>query len=116
MSESGQSWQTVFKGLPEEAARIRSWTASRVTHEDAPLIANELFVAVLGPPERRPTVVEMTISTSGRRIRLTATGTAPLPFLQIHGPGGILITHLSQTSGVSADFHSLWALLQEPLP
>lgn len=113
MSESGHTWQLAFKGHPAEAARVRQWTRGRLSQDDAPLIANELFVAVLGSlPARRPDIIEMTISTAGSRARITATGFLPLPVLQIHGPGALIIERLAHSAGVSTDGHALWAYLR----
>ncbi|MGW4030732.1 hypothetical protein ACWEFL_15665 [Streptomyces sp. NPDC004838] len=92
--------------------RVREWTRSHLAHEDAPLIATELFTAILGSgPDRHPDIVEMTISTAGPRVRISATGYHPLPVLQTHGPGALIIRGLSQASGTSDDLHSLWAQL-----
>ncbi|MFF0446201.1 hypothetical protein ACFYT4_07270 [Streptomyces sp. NPDC004609] len=74
-------------------------------------MANELFIAVLGCYDRRPDVIDMTISTADHRARITATGHQPLPILQIHGPGALIISRLSESSGASTDLHSLWAQL-----
>ncbi|MFE9950204.1 hypothetical protein ACWD62_30085 [Streptomyces sp. NPDC005146] len=113
MPESGHTWRIAFKGHPAEAARVRQWTRGRLAHGDAELIANELFVATLGSlPGRRPDVIEMTISTAGSRARISATGFLPLPVLQIHGPGALIINSLSHSSGVSLDGHGLWAQLR----
>ncbi|WP_307663268.1 hypothetical protein [Streptomyces sp. V1I1] len=102
-----------FKGHPAEAARVRQWTRGRLTHDDAPAIANELFIAILGSrTERRPDVIEMTISTAGSRARISATGYRPLPVLQIHGPGALIVNQLSHSSGVSIDGSGLWAQLR----
>ncbi|MEV0034762.1 hypothetical protein [Streptomyces sp. NPDC050804] len=115
MSESGHTWRQAYKGHPSEAAQVRDWIRSRLDHDDAPLIANELFVAVLGSlTARRPDVIEMTISTAGRRIRITATGQHPLPVLQVHGPGALIISRLTESSGVSVDGFGLWAQLTAP--
>jgi hypothetical protein len=112
VSETGHTWRVTFKGHPAEAAHVRQWTRGRLTHEDAPTIANELFTAILGShTERRPDVIEMTISTAGSRARIAATGHRPLPVLQIHGPGALIITELSHSSGVSIDGNGLWAQL-----
>ncbi|MFI6689052.1 hypothetical protein [Streptomyces sp. NPDC050485] len=110
MPESGHTWRKAFKGIPEEARNVRVWTAGRLGHPDAPLIANELFAAVLGA---RPDSIEMTLSTAGTRIRIAAHGFVPLSFLQIHGPGVILISQLANASGVSEDGQTLWALFGE---
>ncbi len=108
MPESGHTWRQAFKGLPEEARHVRTWTASRVPHEDAPLVADELFAAVLGT---RPDIVEMTISTAGTRARIIASGLTPLPILQVHGPGAIVIRGLSHSHGITTDCCGLWAQL-----
>lgn len=113
MSESGHTWRVAFKGHPAEAARVRQWTRGRLTHDDAPAIATELFIAILGShSERRPDVIEMTISTAGTRARISATGYRPLPVLQIHGPGALIISKLSHSSGVTTDGSGLWAQLR----
>ncbi|MFI6084116.1 hypothetical protein ACIBBB_24575 [Streptomyces sp. NPDC051217] len=116
MSESGHTWRLVFKGHPAEAARVRQWTRGRLTHRDAPAIANELFVAILGSsPARRPNAVEITISTAGRRARISASGAHPLPMLQVHGPGVLIIDRLSQSYGATADGYGVWARLVQEL-
>ncbi|MFD5111422.1 hypothetical protein ACFWNG_03755 [Streptomyces sp. NPDC058391] len=116
MSESGHTWRMAFKGHPAEAAHVRQWTRGRLTNDDAPLVAHELFVAVLGSlSTQRPDVIEMTISTAGSRARVTATGCHPLPVLQIHGPGAVIISRLSHSSGVTTDGHGLWAQLAKEL-
>lgn len=113
MSESGHTWRLAFIGHPAEAARVRRWTRGRLAEDDAPAIANELFVAILGSlPARRPNLVEMTISTAGARARITASGGRPLPALQIRGPGAVIVDQLAHASGVSADGRGLWAQLR----
>ncbi|MHC3391282.1 hypothetical protein ACLQ2E_17780 [Streptomyces lavendulocolor] len=109
MPETGQSWQQAFKALPEEAARVRAWAGGRVQHIDAPLVAHELFVAILGT---RPDVIEMTVSTAGTRARITATGPTELTALHTHGPGLAIIAGLSRHSGVTTDACGLWAQLR----
>lgn len=108
MPESGHTWQKAFKGEPIEAAHVRLWTAGRVHHPDAPLLAHELYVAVLksGAP-----VIEMTLSTAGTRIRITAEGPEPLPLIYSHGPGWNLINGLSHLCGLTTDECGLWAQL-----
>ncbi|MFJ6645758.1 hypothetical protein ACIQPS_08865 [Streptomyces sp. NPDC091290] len=108
MPESGHAWQKAFKGEPIEAAHVRLWTAGRVLHADAPLLAHELYVAVLssGAP-----VIEMTLSTAGERARITAQGQDPLPLLSTHGPAWRLITGLSQSAGLTTDERGVWAQL-----
>ncbi|MFF3346066.1 hypothetical protein [Streptomyces sp. NPDC002779] len=108
MPESGHTWQKAFKGEPIEAAHVRIWTRGRVTHPDAPLVADELFVAVLGSGAP---AVEMTLSTAGDRIRITAQGHDPLPLIHSHGPGWSILTGLCQRAGLTADETGLWGLL-----
>lgn len=108
MPESGRTWQKAFKGEPIEAAHVRLWTAGRVQHPDAPAVANELYTAVLssGAP-----VVEMTLSTAGPRIRITAEGPDLLPLIHSHGPGWRIVTGLAALSGITTDERGLWAQL-----
>lgn len=108
MPESGQSWQKAFKAEPIEARHVRLWTAGRVKHPDLPLIADELFLAVLssGAP-----VVEMTLSTAGTRIRVIASGPDPLPITSSHGPGWTIVSGLADRTGLSTDECGLWAQL-----
>ncbi|AKN71217.1 hypothetical protein QR97_16650 [Streptomyces sp. PBH53] len=108
MPESGHTWQKAFKGEPIEAAHVRLWVAGRVQHPDAPLIANELFVAVLSSGAA---AVEMTLSTSGSRIRIIATGPHPLPLTSSHGPGWTIVSGLANLTGMSTDETGLWAQL-----
>lgn len=108
MPESGHTWQKPFKGEPIEAAHVRLWTAGRVKHPDAPLIASELYTAVLGSGAP---VVDMEISTAGTRIRITARGTDPLPILYSNGPGWSLVTSLAHLAGLTTDECGLWAQL-----
>ncbi|GGW15065.1 hypothetical protein GCM10018980_76190 [Streptomyces capoamus] len=108
MPESGHMWQKAFKREPVEAVHVRLWIAGRVRHPDAPLIANELFVAVLSSGAA---AVEMTPSTAGSRIRITATGPDPLPLISNHGPGWTLLSGLATIAGLSTDECRLWAQL-----
>jgi len=108
MGESGHTWQKAFKAEPIEARHVRLWTAGRVRHPDAPLIANELYVAVLGSGAP---VVEMTLSTAGTRIRITAHGPDPLPLINSHGPGWQIIHGLATLAGLTSDECGLWAQL-----
>jgi len=110
VSESGRSWTRAFKGHAVEAAHVRHWIRERASHPDAPQVAHELFVAVLGAG---PEVIEMTISTAGPRLKLTATGTDPLPLLHSHGPGWRIIHGLACTHGQTDDKHGLWAQLED---
>ncbi|MFJ4926799.1 hypothetical protein [Streptomyces sp. NPDC088736] len=109
MSETGQTWQRSFKALPVEATGVRDWTHSRIPHPDAPLVAHELFVAVL---HSGTDTVEVTLSTAGPRIRITATGTEALRSAQTHGPGWRLVAGLSQSTGITTDEHGLWAEME----
>ncbi|MEU6098655.1 hypothetical protein [Streptomyces sp. NPDC047079] len=77
-------------------------------HPDAPLIADELFVAVLGAGAP---AIEMTLSTAGSRIRITAQGTDPLPLIYSHGPGWTLVNGLTDRAGMTTDESGLWAQL-----
>ncbi|MER5209380.1 hypothetical protein ABT063_01970 [Streptomyces sp. NPDC002838] len=108
MPESGHTWQKAFKAEPIEAAHVRLWVAGRVKHPDAPVIANELYLAILGSGAP---AVEMTLSTAGARIRITAQGPDPLPLIHSHGPGWQIITGLAHTSGLTIDECGLWAQL-----
>lgn len=108
MSETGQTWQRSFKGLPIEASDVRAWTSARVPHPDAVAVAHELFIAVLATGTD---AVEVTLSTADERLRITATGTALLSARHSHGPGRRIIAGLSQTSGLTTDEHGLWAQL-----
>jgi hypothetical protein len=108
MPESGHTWQKAFKVEPIEASHVRLWTAGRVKHPDAPCIANELYIAVLGSGAP---FVEMTLSTAGPRIRITAEGADPLPLIHSHGPGWQIITGLATRAGLTTDERGLWAQL-----
>ncbi|MFF3928548.1 hypothetical protein [Streptomyces hirsutus] len=106
MPESGHTWRKSFKGEPIEAAHVRLWTAGRVKHPDAPLIANELYIAVLGSGAP---VIDMTLSTAGPRIRITAEGPDPLPLLQSHGAGWAIVSGLATHTGLATNQRGLWA-------
>lgn len=108
MPESGHTWQKAFKGEPIEAAHVRLWTAGRVKHPDAPLIANELYIAILGSGAP---VVDMTLSTAESRIRITAEGPGPLPLIHSRGPGWQIVTALCTTAGLTTDERGLWGQL-----
>ncbi|MEU0740755.1 hypothetical protein [Streptomyces sp. NPDC006134] len=77
-----------------------------MTHPDAPLVAHELYVAVLGAGAP---VVEMTLSTADTRIRITAEGPDPLPLLYSHGPGWAIVNGLAARTGLTTDECGLWA-------
>lgn len=106
MPETGHTWQKAFKGEPIEARHVRLWTAGRVKHPDAPLVAHEVFIAVLGSGAP---VIEMTLSTAGSRIRITAEGPDPLPLAYSHGPGWRIVSGLCNLLGLTADSRGLWA-------
>lgn len=110
MPESGHTWRKAFKGEPIEAAHVRLWTAGRVRHPDAPFLAHELYIAVLGSGAP---VIQMEISTAGNRIRLKAEGPDPLPLINSHGPGWQIISGLASGTGLTSDECGLWALLGE---
>jgi hypothetical protein len=73
-----------------------------------PLVANELYVAVLGAGAP---VIEMTLSTAGTRIRITALGQDPLSVLHSHGPGWQIVNGLCHLAGLTTDECGLWAQL-----
>jgi hypothetical protein len=112
MSETGRIHGRTFKGHPSEAAAVRAWARQHTPHPDAPLIAHELYIALLGagtdPIEMRVAVIE-------DRLRITATGTGaatdPLPVRHSHGPGWRIIHGLTHTNGVTIDERGLWAQL-----
>ncbi|MFI6251533.1 hypothetical protein [Streptomyces sp. NPDC051016] len=104
----GTSYTAAFQGQPATAADLRLWVARRVPHPDAPLIAHELFIAVLASGTD---VIEMTLSTAGRRLRITATGQAQLSLRHSHGPGWQIVAGLARINGVTPDECGLWALL-----
>jgi hypothetical protein len=108
MSETGRTYRRPFKGLAMEAAEVRAWTRARAPHDDAPLIAHELFVAILSSGAE---VIEMTLSTADHRLRITATGTRPLALRHSHGPGWSIVSSLARSTGVTTDEHGLWAQL-----
>ncbi|MET8114050.1 MULTISPECIES: hypothetical protein [Streptomyces] len=108
MSETGQSWHLEFKAHPAEAHRVREWAAYRLSHPDAAQVANELFVSVLASGTQ---TVEMTLSTAGRRARITAAGSVELKLHHSHGPGLSIVASLSTHSGVNTDGCGLWAQL-----
>ncbi|QHA04616.1 hypothetical protein GQF42_16125 [Streptomyces broussonetiae] len=108
MSESGQTWGREFKAHPAEAHPVREWVGIRLDHPDAPQVANELFASVMATGTE---TVEMTLSTAGPRIRVTAAGSVGLSLLHSHGPGFSIVSGLSVTSGVNSDGQGLWAEL-----
>ncbi|MFI9154472.1 hypothetical protein [Streptomyces sp. NPDC053367] len=109
MSETGRTWQRAFKGHASEAAEVRAWTAKRTTPEDAVQIAHELFAAVLSSGAD---VIELTLSTAGQRLRITATGDRRLSLRHSHGPGWTIIAALAQRTGTTTDESGLWAQIE----
>lgn len=108
MVESGQSWQRTFKGLPEQTRAVRLWVRMRVDHVDAVLVTHELFIAVLAT---NPADIELTLSTAGPRVRISATGQTELDLRHAYGPGHPIIAALSTLTGITSDARGLWALL-----
>lgn len=106
MAESGQTWQKAFKALPVQAFHVRRWAVGRVGHPDVPLVADELFVAILASGAN---TIQMTLSTAGERIRVTAEGPEPLSLLHSHGPGWRVIAGLADLVGLTTDEKGLWA-------
>lgn len=110
MSETGSTWQKAFKAHPSEASAVRAWTTKHTPHPDAPLVANELFTAVLACGGD---IIEMKLSTAGDRLQVSAAGSEPLPVRHSHGPGWTLVAGLSRINGVTPDGCGLWAELDE---
>lgn len=106
----GRSWQRAIPAEPAQAAAVRAWAHERTGHPDAQQLAGELFIAVL---VTMPQAVTMTVSTAGRRARITASGTRPLPLHALHGPGRRIIAHLSAVHGVTPDGAGIWAELPQ---
>jgi hypothetical protein len=100
--------RVTFVGHPIEAAAVRTWTAEHTAHPDAPLVASELFVAVMRSGAR---TVELVLIAAGDRLRITAIGPESLPLANSHGPGWNIVAGLSRLTGVTADEHGLWAQL-----
>lgn len=113
MPESGQSWQRAFAAAADQAHAAREWVATHLRHEDARTLASELFTAVLAAA---PDKIAMTVSTAGRRARISASGPAELPLTSTHGPAYWLIRGLSTATGVTPDRCGLWADLDEESP
>lgn len=108
MVDRGQSWQRTFKGLTSQGRAVRQWTYARIDHPDAVQIAHELFVTVLNGS---PDVIEMTLSTAGGRVRITALGPQELPVRHSHGPGRCIIAALSALCGTTPNGCGMWAQL-----
>ncbi|MFJ6355001.1 hypothetical protein ACIQKB_36790 [Streptomyces sp. NPDC092046] len=106
MPESGSTWQRAFTAQPVEALPLRTWIRERATDPDAPAVANELFIAVAA----HAPVVEMTLSTAGLRVRISATGAADrAPVLTAVGQS--IVAGLADQFGITPDHRGLWALL-----
>lgn len=106
MPETGQSWQRRFAAQADQAGEVRAWVGKRLLHEDAQVLANELFIAVMAA---RTGSVQMTISTADTRARITATGDDPLPIASAHGPGLSILRGLATVHGMTPDERGLWA-------
>lgn len=104
----GQSWQQAFPAEALHARDARAWVATHTEHGDARRIAGELVVAVLAS---RPGRLQMTVSTAGPRVRITAAGDRPLPTHALQGPGRQIIGALASVHGVTPDDCGLWAEL-----
>ena len=108
MPESGSTWQRAFPAQPIEARPLRDWVRARVAHPDAPAVASELFTAMAGLVP----VVEVTVSTAGARVQITATGDVPEP-PRLSGLGHDVVAGLAARSGLTTDCRGLWALLSD---
>lgn len=106
MPETGQTWQRRFAAQAEQAGEVRTWVGARLSHEDAQVLANELFIAVMAA---RPGSVQMTVSTADTRARIIATGDDPLPITSVHGPGRSILRALATVHGTTPDECGLWA-------
>ncbi|MFF3558989.1 hypothetical protein ACFYXS_02955 [Streptomyces sp. NPDC002574] len=108
MPETGHSWSLEFEATAAQAPSVRQWVALRLTHPDAPQVANELFLSVLsaGSP-----VVAMTLSTAGARTLITAAGSVVLTLLDSYGPGVTIVSGFANLYGVNADGCGVWAQL-----
>ncbi|MFI0897765.1 hypothetical protein [Streptomyces sp. NPDC020983] len=105
---TGTSWQRTFPATATDARAARQWAAMHAVHPDARQVAAELYLAVLAS---RPSLIEMTVSTAGRRRRISASGSGPLVQHGLRGPGGIIIRALSAAHGLTVDERGLWAEL-----
>jgi hypothetical protein len=73
MPESGSSWQQRLPGRPEFGRIARRWVVSHVNHPYADVLAAELWATAM-TTDPRPDLILMTVSTVGRRVRITAHG------------------------------------------
>lgn len=108
MSEAGQSWRRAFAPVPASAPLLRRWARGYVTHPDAPLVADELFVGVLAA---NPVVVEVTLSTADVRVRITARGAARPLQRHADDTSRRIVAALSIRTGMTPDTCGLWAEL-----
>ena len=106
MSETGSSWQQELPATAEHAAVARRWVAQHVAHPAAALIAAELHRAVL---TTRPAVILMTVSTAGRRVRITAYGPQPITVAALSDLGAQILSALADHHGTSPDGCGLYA-------
>lgn len=120
MPDADHTWRMPFPGLAEQAPCVREWTVSRATQHatgqglkpdpdriaDLALLADELFIAVLAT---RPEKILMTLSTSGPRARVYATGPTLIPLSSRVGAG--IIRGLSTVHGSRDDNRTMWAEL-----
>ncbi|MDX5563794.1 hypothetical protein PYK79_11065 [Streptomyces sp. ID05-04B] len=98
-----------FQGLPIAASEVRAWARQHTRHPDAPAVANELFLAVLASGAD---TVDVQVSTTDRRLKITAVGPHALSLRHSHGPGWRIVAGLSNATGVTTDEHGLWAQIE----
>lgn len=120
MPDVGHTWRMPFPGLAEQASCVREWVGDRITQHataqgikpdperiaDLVLLADELFLAVFAT---RPEKIAMTLSTSGPRARIYATGPKLIPLSSRVGAG--IIQGLSVVHGSQDDNRTVWAEL-----
>lgn len=118
MPDAGHTWRMPFPGQPEQARDVRTWVRQRLAEHaegqglevdaeslgDVVLLADELFIAVI---TSRPGKIEMTLSTSGDRVRIYASGPAPLPQRARTGAG--IIQGLAIARGSQDEDRTVWA-------
>lgn len=106
MSETGSSWQQELPATAEHAADARRWVDQHAKHPAATLLAAELYAAVLST---EPGVILMTVSTYGRRLRITAYGPRPITVAALSDLGGQILSALADRHGTSPDGCGLYA-------
>jgi hypothetical protein len=120
--ETGHTWRALFPGRPDQARPVRRWVRSRLAEhaddtgltitaqhaDDTELLASELFTAASAA---RPHAVQMTISTAGPRLRLTATAPEPLPSRARTRVAWRIVLGIAGAghAGVDHDERTLWA-------